>query len=146
MLQGVLKHVGIDAPLDGSKASDCGVYYANAYYLLRDDGEFSGALPNPREAFDAGRRVLDYLLTSLPKLTRVIPMGMDAYWALMTHLGIEADWRANLEAKRAVLIGGIRVFASSHLGSRGVLMRVPGAPRAESVAAIKDDWARAFAD
>ena len=144
MLHAVLKNVGVDAPLDGSNSSGCGLYYANAYYLLRDDGAFSGTLPNAKEAFNEGRLVLDYLLSSLVKLGRVIAMGADAYSALMTHLGVEADWRANLEAGRAVEISGIKVFASSHLGSRGVSMRLPGSPREKSVAAIKQDWARVF--
>lgn len=77
MLQQVLGTVGLDAPLDGSKAATCGVYYANAYWLLRDDDRFSGPLKNVDAAFEQSRRVLDYMRSSLTWLEQVITMDAD---------------------------------------------------------------------
>lgn len=145
MLRDVLAHVGIDAPLDGSKAATCGVYYANAYWLLRDDGKFSGALPNGAEAWAQSRRMLEHIIASLPKLERIIAMGSDAHAALMDLYGMQANWRECLQTRRPVTTKGLNLWASSHLGSRGVTGRMPGKGRTTCVEAIQEDWAAAFA-
>lgn len=144
MLCDVLHHVGIDAPLDGSKASSCGLYYANAYWLLRDDGKFSGTPPNAQEARSQSTRMLDFIITSLPKLERIIAMGSDAHFALTKHYGLEAGWREHLDARRPISANGAYLWASSHLGSRGVTGRVPAAGRETCVKAIREDWAAFF--
>jgi hypothetical protein len=143
-LQQMLAHVGIDAPLDGSKALDCGVYYANAYWLLRGDGRFSGQLPNQEQAYLQSARMLEYILSSLRRLRRIIPMGKDSYAALMRFYGLDEDWRRNLDGRRAVSIGGVSIHASPHLGHFGVRMRLPGGTREQRLAAIQADWRAAF--
>jgi hypothetical protein len=144
MLHAILAHVGVDAPLDGSKARTCGVYYANAYWLLRGDGRFSGALPNPEQARAQSARVLAYILNSLPRLRRIIAMGKDAFAALMQFYNLDADWRRNLVERRAISADGIRIHASSHLGHFGVRMRLPRATPEQRIAAIQADWIAAF--
>lgn len=145
MLSEVLAHVGIDAPLDGSRASDCGLYYANAFYLLRDDNRFSGALPPADTAWAESQKVLAYVLASLPKLERIICMGSDAYERLANHLGLRnTNWRRQVEERAPFVANGCRVYAMSHLGYFGVMSRVRGKGRKACVAEIKDDWAAAF--
>jgi hypothetical protein len=144
MLQQVLGAVGIDASLDGSKAATCGVYYANAHWLLRDDDRFSGPLKNAATAFEQSKRVLEYVLYSLPRLERVIVMGADAYAALMQFYDLSEDWRTNLHERRHVRVGKLKVCASSHLGYFGVRMRLRGARPDEKRKAIIDDWKAAF--
>lgn len=144
MLQQVLGVVGIDAPLDGSNANGCGVYYANAYWLLRDDDRFSGPLKNASQAFEQSRRILEYVLSSLTRLERVIAMGADSYAALMRFYGLTEHWRSNLHQRRYVSVNKVRLCASSHLGYFGVRMRLRGASQAEKRQAIFDDWKAAF--
>ncbi len=144
MLQQVLGTVGIDVPLDGSKAATCGVYYANAYWLLRDDDRFSGPLKNADAAFEQSKRVLEYMLSSLTRLKRVIAMGSDAYAALMQFYDLSEDWRTNLHQGRHVHVDGLKLCASSHLGYFGVRMRLLGATPDEKRQAIIDDWKAAF--
>lgn len=144
MLQQVLDAVGIDAPLDGSKAGTCGVYYANTYWLLRDDDRFSGPFKNADAAFEQSKGVLEYMLSSLTRLERVIAMGADAYAALMQFYGLSEDWRSNLHQRRPIHVGGLKLSASSHLGYFGVRMRLRGATPDEKRQAIIDDWKAAF--
>ncbi len=144
MLQHVLSAVGIDATLDGSKAATCGVYYANAYWLLRDDNRFSGPLKNADAAFEQSKRVLEYMLSSLTRVERVIAMGADACAALMRFYGLRQDWRSNLRQRRHVRVDGVKLCASSHLGYFGVRMRLRGASASEKQQAITDDWKAAF--
>ncbi|MDX2274217.1 MAG: hypothetical protein NW206_02105 [Hyphomonadaceae bacterium] len=144
MLQQVLGAVGIDASLDGSTASTCGVYYANAYWLLRDDDRFSGPLTNASEAFQQSRPVLEYMLSSLTRLERIIAMGADAYAALMSFYGMSEDWRANLQQRRHVVANGLKLCASSHLGYFGVRMRLRGSTRDQKRQAVIEDWKSAF--
>lgn len=145
MLQQVLGAVGIDAPLDGSKAATCGVYYANAYWLLRDDDRFSGPLKNADAAFEQSQRILEYVLSNLTGLERVIAMGADAYAALMQFYDLSEDWRTNLHERRHIHANGLKVCASSHLGYFGVRMRLRGATQDERKQAIVEDWKAAFA-
>jgi hypothetical protein len=144
MLHAALSAVGIDAPLDGSRASACGVFYANAYFLLRDDDEFSGALPNRRAAFSESKRVLCFILDNQPTLERIIAMGEDAYTALQELLGFEGSWRKDLQTRRHTKVDGLQIVASSHLGSRGVRNRAPGAPIETCKNLIFDDWRAGF--
>ena len=144
MLQQVLGAVGIDAPLNGSRAASCGVYYANAYWLLRDDDHFSGPLKNADAAFEQSKRVLEYMLSNLTRLERVIAMGADAYTALMQFFDLREDWRSNLHEQRHVRVGSLKLCASSHLGYFGVRMRLRGATQDERKQAIIDDWKAAF--
>lgn len=144
MLRAVLESVGIEAPLDGSRASMCGVFYANAYFLLRDDDRFSGALPNRRAALAESKKVLRFILENQPNLERIIAMGEDAYAALADLFGFSGEWRRDLEGRRHRKADRWEIVASSHLGSRGVRNRAPG----ESIDACKrlilDDWRAAF--
>ena len=144
MLKQVLGAVGIDASMDGSTAATCGVYYANAYWLLRDDDRFSGPLTNASEAFQQSRLVLDYMLSSLTRLERIVAMGADAYAALMSFHDLCEDWRTNLNQRRHVHMNGLKLCASSHLGYFGVRMRLRGATPDQKRQAIIDDWKAAF--
>ena len=145
MLKQVLGAVGIDVSRDGSTATTCGAYYANAYWLLRDDDRFSGPLTNAAEAFQQSRPVLQYMLSSLTRLERVIAMGADAYAALMSFYGLSEDWRACLQQRRHVDANGVKLCASSHLGYFGVRMRLRGATQDQKRQAIVEDWKSAFA-
>jgi hypothetical protein len=139
----VLAHVGVHAPLDGSNAKTCGIYYANAYWLLRDDDRFSGALPNRDEARRQSALVIKYLFEQLP-LKRVIAMGVDAYEAVTRIFSLHESWRGNLDARRAVSMNGVKIVASAHPGHFGPLNRIPGGGRANGMAAIIEDWKRGF--
>ncbi len=141
----MLLAVGIEAPVDGSAAASCGAYYANANYLLRDDGAFSGALPNAAAGLSASRPILEYILDALP-LIRVIAMGEDAYRALACIYDLETPWRvAVTDRVRATTSGGLMIFASSHLGHWGVRNRAPGSSREACLALIEEDWRAMFA-
>jgi len=140
----VLKELGIDAPLDGSRAETCGLYYANAYWLLRDDDRFSGRLPNQAEALAASARILEHILQSLPKLKRVIAMGKDSFEAISGFRNQPADWRAHLASGRPVELDDFKLHASVHMGHFGIGNRLPGASRADCLKAVRDDWRRAL--
>lgn len=144
MLKQVLGAVGIDASMDGSTAATCGVYYANAYWLLRDDDRFSGPLTNASEAFQQSRLVLEYMLSSLTRLERIVAMGADAYAALMHFYGLTEDWRTNLHQRRHVDVDGVKLCASSHLGYFGVRQRLRRVTPDEKRQAIFDDWKAAI--
>ncbi len=143
-LSRVLAGVGVEAPLDGSRARTCGVYYANAYWLLRGDGKYSGSLKNREQARRESGRIVEYMLTSLPRLERVVVMGSDAYDALLSLFGLKGDWRTDMTQQRVLRADKFRIFPTAHLGFFGPGNRVPGASRTECWRAIAEDWKRAF--
>ncbi len=143
-LSRMLATVGVDAPLDGSKALTCGVYYANAYWLLRGDGKYSGSLKNREQAWRESARVVEYMLNSLTHLQRIVAMGADAYDAIVRLFGAKGDWREDLVRQRTLRVDGLKVFPMAHLGFFGVGNRAPGATRVECWRAIEEDWRRAF--
>jgi hypothetical protein len=144
MLHETLKQVGVDAPLDGSRADCCGVFYANAFFLLRDDDRFSGGLPNRHAALEESKKVLGFILAHQPRLDRIVAMGRDAYDALSSLLGFQADWRQSLLDRRHVMVEGKKIVASSHLGVFGVRNRLPGGTREACRRLIFEDWRAAF--
>lgn len=144
MLERVLRDLGFDARLDGSTSATCGVYYANAYWLLRDDDRFSGPLKNADEAFVQSRPIMSYMFAELPRLKRIVALGADSYAALMRFYDLKEDWRSNLHQRRCVQADGRRLYASSHLGYFGVRMRMPKASPEVRYQTILDDWKSAF--
>jgi hypothetical protein len=69
--------------------------------LLRDDGEWSGTLPNRRAALDHGARVLrDFVLPHLPDETLVMCLGEEAWECACAATGLSGDWREHRDAVR----------------------------------------------
>lgn len=143
-LSRVLAAVGIDAPIDGSRALTSGVYYANAYWLLRGDGRYSGSLKNREQAWRESERIVEYILSSLPNLRRVVAMGADAYHALLQFFGARGDWRDDLLRQRVLCADNLKIFPTAHLGFFGVGNRIPGASREQCWRTIEEDWKRVF--
>lgn len=131
----------LDIPIDGHNAERCGVYYANAIFLLREGERFSGEI-RLQDAMVRSQPVLSHVLSSLPKLRRIIAVGETAYQALLRHFKAAGDWRSALELRRSLRLGerGYEVWAASHLGTWGVRNRKPGAPLAECWELIKGEW------
>jgi len=146
----ILKQLGVNAPLDGSNSNNCGIIYINAYFLLRDDGKFSGNLPNKKNCTQACLPVFDFVLNNLPRDLKIICMGKDAYEFTCKYFGEKPNWRENLDLGKMIRttnnIGNYKVYASSHLGKFGINNRLKGKSKQERLDAIKEDWERVFLD
>ena len=88
--------------------------------------------------------MLEYILSSLTRLERIVAMGADAYAALMSFYNLREDWRTNLHQRRHVVANGRKLVASSHLGYFGVRNRLAGATPDQKRQAIIEDWKAAF--
>jgi hypothetical protein len=142
-LASLLAENGIDAPLDGSRAHNCGLYYANATYLLRAAGGFQGAAKF-NQALSHSRVVVDYIIESLP-LRRIIAMGETAFNAIVARSQLRGiRWRDAIESGRPIQIDGIMMWAVSHPGSWGLKNRRQNASYEQRVELVRCDWKRVF--
>lgn len=99
---------------------ESGILYTSACFLLRDDGEWSGRLPNRPQVLAASRPIFDFTMEHMPNLRAVACLGKDA-WEFA--VGQNAGWRDHMETRIPFLLDGGEFFAHAHPGSFGVMNR-----------------------
>ena len=97
-----------------------GVLYASACFFLRDDGEWSGSLPNKAQVLTASRPIFEFTLEHMPNLRTVACLGKDA-WEFA--VGEDNGWREHMEARIPLILDGRVFFAHAHPGSFGTMNR-----------------------
>ncbi len=113
-----------------------GVLFASACFLLRDDGEWTGPLPNVSAALRASRPVLEFTIEHMPNLRTIACLGRAAWDVVVDR---RFAWREHLETRRPVEIDGVRCVALAHPGYMGTLRR-------GGDAIVAADWATLHGD
>ncbi len=96
------------------------ILYASACFFLRDDGKWSGPLPNKQEALDRSRPIFDFTIEHMSNLRAVACLGKEA-WEFAVEAG--TGWREHMEARRPVIRNGRKFFALAHPGKYGTMNR-----------------------
>ena len=97
-----------------------GILYASACFLMRDDGEWSGTLPNKPQVLTASRPIIEFTMEHMPNLRAVACLGKDA-WEF-AH-GEDNGWREHMEARTPFVLDGRLFFALAHPGHFGTVNR-----------------------
>ena len=107
----------------------CGLYYANAIWLLKDSDGMSGSITKTQEAYKANREVFDATLSNLPKLKLILTLGAHSFNFIKFFYGnqISNDWHQSVQERKvnAVKIGERNLLIGSiyHTSNRGMIAR-----------------------
>lgn len=103
----------------GPDPTNCGLLYGSALAnLLRDDGIWSGALPNRREAMQYGASVLRFVLQHMPRLAAIVCMGREAWEVTTACLGCDETWEDVWKGGKSVQVHGLRLAVVPHPAAR----------------------------
>ncbi|RWC59490.1 hypothetical protein [Mesorhizobium sp.] len=129
-----LKSIGRNVDLAGRKSLDCGVLYGNASFFLKE-GNVS-----PTKGVRASAPVFEFVIENMSDLKAIACLGKPAFEGVMGWLGINADWRMHMNARKPVRYGELSIFALAHPGQLGINGRLPSAIYSERLGAIEADW------
>ncbi|MGE3595804.1 MAG: hypothetical protein AB7N70_09650 [Dehalococcoidia bacterium] len=79
--------------IDGSTARNCGLFGANAVWLLKGSGRsMSGRLPNLKRVIKASEPVFEETVDGLPNLKLIICFGRIAHFGVQQWTELKGDW------------------------------------------------------
>ena len=108
--------------ITGDGSSSCGLYYANAIWLIKRFGGMSGPIVRRSEVLEACTPVLCATLKNLKNLEIVFAFGMQAYDSISRMLGVETSWQSakdSLLAEQVIFAGRtINLVALNHPAAR----------------------------
>lgn len=114
---------------DAPNNLNCGLYYANAIWLLKDSKDMSGAITNTKESYKINGQILEATINNLTKLKLILTLGEHSY-KFLTHFfrdQIEMDWHQTVAESKAhkVHYKGAAYLVSSiyHTSTRGMVAR-----------------------
>lgn len=107
----------------------CGLYYANAIWLLKDSDGMSGSITKTQEAYIANRKVFDATVSNLPKLKLILTLGAHSFNFINFFYGnqISNDWHQSVQERKIneIKIGERNLLVGSiyHTSNRGMIAR-----------------------
>lgn len=103
----------------GPHPETCGLLYGSALAnLLRDDGIWSGALPNRRAALAYGVRVLRFVQEQMPQLEAIVCMGREAWEVTANAFGSDTPWHEMRLSSQFKRLGPVTVVVVPHPAAR----------------------------
>lgn len=108
---------------------NCGIYYANAIWLLKDSSSMSGAITSKNEAYKKNAPVFEATLGNLQELKLIITLGEHSY----NFINFFFENQINLSWHKSVTSGKIHkvkhnkqiylIASIYHTSTRGMLAR-----------------------
>ena len=93
----IAQQSGIRGPIN---SKSCGVYYANAVWLLKETTGMAGALPQIKKALKISEEVFQATIEGLPKLELIIALGKPAYQSLrLQSPSLSKNWRHIVDSR-----------------------------------------------
>jgi len=108
---------------------NCGLYYANAIWLLKDSKDMSGAITNANESYKISRKIFNATLNNLTKLKLILTLGEHSYKFLTYFFRdqIEMNWHQTVAERKVHKVHhkGIDYLVCSiyHTSIRGMVAR-----------------------
>ena len=82
-------------------AKSCGVFYANAVWLLKETEGMAGALPNLKGVLNVCQIVLEETVRGLPQLEVIIALGAAAYKSLtLQSPKLNSNWKDMVASRK----------------------------------------------
>ena len=131
-------------------SKSCGVYYANAIWLLKKDGGAQGPIVNSDAVIRECSKVFEATIENLPNLKLIIALGAKAHeFLLFNSSGLPSSWRKAREDGPSickVLGKEILIGCTHHTGARGIVNRAISAKKEGVIgsgsALLQNDFAR----
>ena len=108
---------------------DCGLYYANAIWLLKDSVSMSGAITNQKDAYKVNKCIFEATLNNLPNLKLILTLGKHSFNFIQYYFEnkISYEWNQFVEERKLTkvttdsktyLVGSIY-----HTSNRGMIAK-----------------------
>ena len=103
----LVKWLGKFYPVDieGRNAKSCGLYYANAVWLIKKGGDISSPIYAQEAVLKACAPVLDATIGNLQNLELILAFGKSAYLALKQKFSITESWEEALNNNVLIDVG-----------------------------------------
>ena len=108
---------------------NCGLYYANAIWLLKDSRDMSGAITNRQLVYKKNYEIFLATLSNLPNLKLILTLGELSFSFVRNFFNQQIDQSWHLAVKNwqlhKVIIGNqkIHIGAIYHASNRGMIAR-----------------------
>lgn len=89
----LLKEYYPDITICGKNAANCGIYYANAIWLIKRGAGMSAPIVSARDVLEECKPVMDATIKNLRDLELIVAFGRHAYDSLAERYNISEDWR-----------------------------------------------------
>jgi len=101
--------------IEGSNAKECGIYYANAIWLIKKGGNISSPINLQNDVLEVCEPVLDATISNLKELKLILAFGKSAFLALKRKFNIHESWEDALRKNLLIDVGkGFKVGAINH--------------------------------
>lgn len=101
--------------IEGKNAKNCGIYYANAVWLIKRGCDISSPIHEQRAVLEACAPVLDATINNLKNLRLILAFGKSAYLALKQKFRIEKSWEDALKNNQLIEVGrSFKIGAINH--------------------------------
>ena len=91
--------------IEGSNAANCGIYYANAVWLIKKGASISSPIFAKSNVLKTCEPVLDATINNLKELKLILAFGSSAYLALKSKFNIDLSWKEALEKNMLIDVG-----------------------------------------
>jgi hypothetical protein len=114
---------------DSPNNDNCGLYYANAIWLLKESEGMSGAITNREKAYEVNQEVFSSTLENLTKLKLILTLGEHSFNFIKYFFEnqIELDWHSTVTQRKVhkVRTKNSFYFVGSiyHTSTRGMIGR-----------------------
>lgn len=109
--------------------TNCGLYYANAIWLLKNSDSMSGSITDTKEAYKINKVIFDATVSNLPNLRLILTLGEHSFNFIKFCFGnqISNDWHQSVEKRKVnqVKVGNTNLYIGSiyHTSNRGMIAR-----------------------
>ncbi len=94
-----------DVDVEGTNAKNCGIYYANAIWLIKKGSDISSPIYLQDKVLRACEPVLEATINNLKQLKLILAFGKSAFLALKTKFNFQETWEDALEKNLLIDIG-----------------------------------------
>lgn len=91
--------------IEGSNAKGCGIYYANAIWLIKKGSDISSPIYLQDKVLKVCEPVLDATIGNLKELKLILAFGKSAFLALKGKFNIQESWEDALKKNQLIDVG-----------------------------------------
>jgi hypothetical protein len=104
-----------EVDINGNNSKDCGIYYANAIWLIKKGSDISSPIYLQDKVLRACEPVLDATINNLKELKLILAFGKSAFLALKSKFNIQESWEDALANNLLIDVGErFKVGAINH--------------------------------
>jgi len=94
-----------EVDIEGSNAKECGIYYANAIWLIKKGSDISSPIYLQDKVLKACEPVLEATINNLKELKLILAFGKSAFLALKSKFNIQESWEDALAKNLLIDVG-----------------------------------------